>query len=231
MPKENFQPAQLADIKPEGEVKFSSQKFGFLVFPNVEELDLVGPWEIMNQWREKANGPQCLIVGETNDQITCSKGLRILPDYSFDTCPPLDYLLIPGGSGTRKEVDNPRLIQFVQSQASHSKHVIAVCTGAFILQKGGLLEGKKATTHWGSLSRLREFEEVEVVEKRYIEDDGVWTSAGVSAGIDLALAFVASIAGEKTAGLLQLHSEYYPTGKIYGKTRRNRLPKYIYDRE
>ncbi len=213
------------------EVKFTSQRFGFLVFPNVEELDLVGPWEIINQWREKAKGPQCLIVSETSDPITCAKGLRILPDYTFDNCPALDYFLIPGGLGTRREVDNPKLIQFVQSQASHSQHVISVCTGAFILQKAGLLEGKKATTHWNSLDRLRELEDVETLEERFVQDGKIWTAAGVSAGIDLALAFVASVAGENVAGLVQHHSEYYPTTKIYGKTRQNRLPKYIYDRK
>ncbi|HYY58659.1 MAG TPA: DJ-1/PfpI family protein, partial [Pyrinomonadaceae bacterium] len=185
--------------------------FGFLLFHDLEELDLVGPWEIVNVWRQYAGGPErCLTVSQTGGETRCAKGMRIIADYDFKDCPPLDYLLIPGGQGTRREVDNTELLDFVRKQAGACREVLSVCTGAFILQAAGLLEGKRATTHWGSLDRLRAFGEVTVEEKRFVRDGHVWTAAGVSAGIDLALALVADQAGLEAAGKVQLYAEYYP---------------------
>jgi transcriptional regulator GlxA family with amidase domain len=168
-------------------------------------------------WGEFYDGPeQRLTISQSGDQVLGAKGLRIVPDYSFDSCPPLDCLLIPGGWGTRKEVTNQELVEFVKKQASSCKQVLSVCTGAFILQAAGLLKGKKATTHWRSLDRLREFQEVSVIEKRFVRDGNIWTAGGISAGIDLALAFVADQAGEEVAGKVQLHAEYYPDNSKYG---------------
>ena len=194
-------------------------KFGFLLFPDLEELDFVGPWEIIGVWGEFFEGPEHrLTISQSGDEVQCAKGLRIVPDYSFDSCPPLDYLLIPGGWGTRKEVANKELIKFVKEKAESCKHVLSVCTGAFILQAAGLLEGKRATTHWRSLDRLREFQEVTVMEQRLVRDGNLWTAAGISAGIDLALAFVADQGGEEGAGKVQLHAEYYPDNAKYGSS-------------
>ena len=191
--------------------------FGFLLFPDLEELDLVGPWEMISMWSQYLDGPKtCLMIAETNEPVRCSKGMVIQPHASFKTAPLLDYLLIPGGIGTRAEVNNKQLIDFVAKQAKHCKAVLSVCTGAFILQASGLLEGKKATTHWLSLDRLRESVSVEVIEERIVKDGNVWTSSGVSAGIDLALEFIKHTAGEKVAGKVQSFSEYYPSGKKYG---------------
>lgn len=192
--------------------------FGFLVFPDVEELDFIGPWEIIGMWSKHYQGPECnLIVSQSGGVVLCAKGLKVVADYSFETCPPLDYLLVPGGQGTRREVDNPALLAFVQEQAQTCRQVLSVCTGAFILQAAGLLAGVKATTHWRSLDRLRAFPEVEVHEKRFLQEGKVWTAAGVSAGIDLALALVAHKAGEETAGNIQLAAEYYPLPRRYGR--------------
>ncbi|WP_432452360.1 MULTISPECIES: DJ-1/PfpI family protein [unclassified Agarivorans] len=191
--------------------------FGILVFDQVEELDFVGPWEMLTMWRKNANGPEnCIIVNETLDPVTCAKGLSINPHASFSSCPPLDYLLIPGGEGTRTEVDNPVLIDFVANQAKNCKAVLSVCTGSFVLHAAGLLSGKKATTHWQSLERLRALGDVTVVEQRYVQDGNVWSSAGVSAGTDLMLAFIANVAGETTAGQIQFAAEYYPSSVKYG---------------
>jgi transcriptional regulator GlxA family with amidase domain len=107
------------------------------------------------------------------------------------------------------------LIDFVSSQAKTCKAVLSVCTGAFILHGAGLLSRKKATTHWGSLKRLRALCDVEVVEDRYVQDGNVWSSAGVSAGIDLMLAFIASVAGPEAAGKVQFSAEYYPSTVLY----------------
>jgi transcriptional regulator GlxA family with amidase domain len=191
--------------------------FGILVFDEVEELDFLGPWEMLTMWSKVADGPSsCLVVAQTMGPLTCAKGLSINPHVSFSDCPPLDYLLVPGGQGTRKEVGNPVLLDFVATQAKGCKAVLSVCTGAFVLHAAGLLAGKTATTHWGQLGRLRELGDVKVVEERYVQDGSIWSSAGVSAGIDLMLAFIASVAGEDAAGKVQFSSEYYPSSVRYG---------------
>ncbi|MDM0054743.1 DJ-1/PfpI family protein [Variovorax fucosicus] len=191
--------------------------FGILLFDEVEELDFVGPWEMLTMWSKVAEGPSnCSVVAQSLGPVRCAKGLSVNPHFSFSDCPPLDYLLVPGGQGTRTEVGNQVLLDFVAAQAKTCKAVLSVCTGAFILHAAGLLSGKKATTHWGSLERLRALGDVEVVEERYVEDGGVWSSAGVSAGIDLMLAFIASVAGHDAAGKVQFSAEYYPSAVRYG---------------
>ena len=131
--------------------------FGFLAFPGLEELDLVGPWEMISVWSRFLGGPEpCLLVAGTKDPVVCAKGMSLNPHASFDECPRLDYLLVPGGQGTRQQVDNARLIRFVTEQAAGCQAVLSVCTGAFILHRAGLLAGRRATTHWNSLARLRE---------------------------------------------------------------------------
>lgn len=191
--------------------------FGIAVFNQAEELDFVGPWEMLTMWSKFADGPEnCVIIAQTLDTITCAKGLSINPHVSFADCPTLDYLLIPGGQGTRQEVNNRVLLEFVAQQARNCKALLSVCTGAFVLHAAGLLSGKKATTHWASLDRLRALGDVEVVEQRFVQDGNVWTSAGVSAGTDLMLAFIASAAGEEAAGKVQFAAEYYPSSIKYG---------------
>lgn len=98
----------------------------------------------------------------------------------------------------------------------------------FLLHRAGLLSGRKATTHWNSLDRLRDLGDVRVVEKRFVRDGNVWSSSGVSAGVDLALAFIASVAGDEVAGKVKLGTEYFPSGRLYGSAHNNpRAPAYI----
>jgi transcriptional regulator GlxA family with amidase domain len=203
--------------------------FGVLVFADAEELDFVGPWEMFAMWKKVADGPEnCLVVAESMAPVACAKGLSVNPHASFEDCPPLDVLLVPGGQGTRKEVGNPMLVDFVARQARNCHSVLSVCTGSFILHAAGLLSGRRATTHWGSLDRLRALGDVEVVEQRWVRDGNVWTAAGVSAGIDLALAFIASTAGEDAAGKVQMAAEYYPCGRNYGSyTGHAQAPAYV----
>ena len=201
---------------------------GILVFPQVEELDAIGPWEMFMMWHQVANGPSCHIVAQTLDPVVCAKGLTIVPHRSFDTCPALDVLLVPGGQGTRAEVHNPRLLAFVAEQARGCQAVLSVCTGSFVLHAAGLLVGRKATTHWASLDRLRALGDVEVVEERFTRDGPVWCSAGVCAGIDLALRFIAEVAGEAAAGQVQLAAEYVPSDRVYGDIRQHpKAPRYL----
>jgi len=203
--------------------------FGFLLFNDLEELDLVGPWEIISVWSKHFSGPtNCLMIAEKDDPVKCFNGMVITPHISFANAPKLDYLLVPGGMGTRKEVENKSLIDFVANQAKNCKVVLSVCTGSFILFSAGLLKSKKATTHFTMLDKLRNLKDVEVVEKRFVKEGKVWTSAGVSAGIDMALELIAEEAGGETAGKVQLYAEYYPAGARYGTAHKEpQAPAYI----
>ncbi len=193
------------------------QKFGVLIFPQAEELDFVGPWEMLTMWSRHAGGPaHCLLVAQSLQPVVCAKGMSVNPHVDFASCPPLDALLIPGGQGTRTEVGNAVLINFVKAQAASCQALLSVCTGSFVLHAAGLLQGRKATTHWGSLARLRELPGVQVVEERFVQDGHIWSSAGVSAGIDLMLAFINATAGAEAAGKTQFGAEYYPDGRRYG---------------
>jgi transcriptional regulator GlxA family with amidase domain len=203
--------------------------FGVLLFPGVEELDFAGPWELLRLWSRFAGGPErCVLVAERGEAIACANGLRVLPDCDFAGCPPLDALLVPGGPGTRREVDNTRLVGFVADRARHCRAVLSVCTGSFVLHRAGLLAGRRATTHWGSLDRLRALPGVTVIEQRWVRDGDVWTSAGVSAGMDMMLAYIAELGGRDAAGRVQFAAEYYPDAVMYGRHEaHDKAPAYL----
>jgi transcriptional regulator GlxA family with amidase domain len=203
--------------------------FGILIFPDVEELDFVGPWEMLGMWSKFAGGPEHhFIVAQSLEPVICAKGLSVNPHVSFQECPQLDFLLVPGGQGTRQEVDNPVLINFITKQARQCQAMLSVCTGSFLFHQAGLLSGKKATTHWNLVDRLRALGDVTVVEERFVRDGNIWSSAGVSAGIDLMLAFIADISGEETAGKVQFAAEYYPSAKRYGAAHESPMaPHYL----
>ena len=204
-------------------------KFGILVFNQVEELDFAGPWELLTLWSKHGGGPEnCLLIAETKSPVICSNGMSVNPQVSFEDCPGLDYLLVPGGIGARQQVNNRVLVEFVASQARHCQALLSVCTGCFILHAAGLLSGKRATTHWVALERLRALDDVQVVEERYVRDGNIWTSAGISAGMDLMLAFIADVAGAAAAGQVQSQAEYYPAMNRYGDfERQKQAPAYL----
>jgi transcriptional regulator GlxA family with amidase domain len=193
-----------------------TRTFGFLMFPKFEELDLIGPWEMATMWRDYARGPSCLTISENGGLITCAKGLKTTADVSFADCPALDYLLVPGGFAAFDEMRNARLLAFVRERAATASHVLSVCTGSFILHAAGLLDGRCATTHWKARDDMRKLPGVTVLDDRWVRDGNVWTSAGVSAGMDLALGFIEAIDGAKAAGSVQKNAEYYPDGRVYG---------------
>lgn len=203
-------------------------KFGFLIFPGLEELDLVGPWEMISIWGKSLQGPETrLMVAESREPVICANGMSLNPHVTFAECPQMDYLLVPGGEGTRQQMNNEVLIRFVTEQAKGCQAVLSVCTGSLILRRAGLLAGKRATTHWSAFSRLAELGNVEIQQERFVQDGNIWTSAGVSAGIDLALAFIESVAGEEVAGKVQFGAEYYPSGRLYGAFHKSpRAPAY-----
>lgn len=191
---------------------------GILIFPDVEILDFSGPYEVLaavrldeTRRREEASPFAILLVAETLDPIRTKGGLRVLPDVTLDECPGLDWLIVPGGWGVRKEIHNSRLIEWIRDRGQAAGLVASVCTGAMLLGKAGLLAGKRATTHISSLDWMRaEFPDVTVVEElRWVEDGKVISSAGVSAGIDMALHLVEKTFGPKVARATADHMEYH----------------------
>ena len=183
---------------------------GIVVFPDVEELDFVGPLEALGAMAFIDRGWQVVTIAEAGGRVRARHGLSVNVDHSFADAPPLDVLLVPGGQGTRQEVDNPRMIEFVREAGANARYVTSVCTGAFILHRAGFLSGRRATTHWGAIGQLRELGDVEVVEERFVQNGNVITAAGVSAGIDMALYLASLLTDRQTAQNVQKLMEYYP---------------------
>lgn len=193
-----------------------TKTIGIILFPEVEDLDFAGPLEVLGNMALMDRDWQVVTIAETTN-VKTTYGLKIAVDYGFEDAPPLDVLLVPGGLGTRREVDNPKMIQFVREAGSRASFVTSVCTGAFILHRAGFLSGKRATTHWGATAQLRELGDVEVMEERFVQAGNVITSAGVSAGIDMALHLVSLLTDATTAQNVQKMMEYYPKPPTFEK--------------
>jgi len=148
---------------------------------------------------------------ERPEPVRCNKGMRVVPDCTFADAPPLDVVLVPGGMGTRIEVENPVLIEWLRAAGKRCTWVTSVCTGALLLHEAGFARGRRVTTHWAFVETLRARGDVTVLERiRYVRDGNVVTSAGVSAGIDMALWLVGQMHGEEFARGVQRYIEYDP---------------------
>lgn len=201
--------------------------FGILIYPGVEELDFQGPWEMVGMWQKYAGGPKPLLLARSLDPVPCAHGMRVLPDHTLADAPPLTQLLVPGGFAALDEMKRADITGFVSRSAAAGATLLSVCSGSFILQAAGVLQGRRACTNWKAIAPLRQTG-VEVLEERYTHDGPVWTSAGVSAGIDMLLAYIAATQGEETASTVQLHAEYFPEGRIYGTARQAQpVPAYL----
>jgi transcriptional regulator GlxA family with amidase domain len=193
---------------------------GIVLFENIEVLDFCGPFEVfaatrLNEARRREEPPpfEIWLVAETNAPVVTSGGMKVIPDHTFETCPRLDILVVPGGWGTRRELNNPAMLAWLRLRAPEVEILTSVCTGAMLLGAAGLLDGRRATTHWRSLDWMREsFPAVTVEYDQHVVEDGpVLTSAGISAGIDMALKVVARYHGEAVARATARHMEYpYP---------------------
>ncbi|MGH0037218.1 MAG: DJ-1/PfpI family protein [Myxococcota bacterium] len=185
---------------------------GILLFPDAEELDWAGPWEVFSMAAAGRDDLRVLTVARSTEPVRCAKGLRVLPDHAFDDCPALDLVLVPGGQGTRKEIDNPVLLEWLAAVGAECEWVTSVCTGSLLLHGAGLARGKRVTTHWGFIDALRErAADLEVLDQvRYVRDGRLVTAAGVSAGIDMSLWLVGRIFDVERARATQRAMEYDP---------------------
>lgn len=200
------------------------KRVGIVIFDEVEVLDFCGPYEVFSvtrinseKRREEPSPFEVILVAEHDKPVVTTGGMRVLPDTTYATCPPLDILLVPGGWGTRKEMHNPTLLTFVNAQAAQVETLTSVCTGALVLGNAGLLDGLRATTHWRSLDWMQElFPNVTVDSVSQVVEQGyVLTSAGISAGIDMALTVVKNYCGEAVARTTARHMEYpYPESTV-----------------
>jgi len=171
---------------------------GILVFDEVEELDFVGPLEVFGMAARFGADCETLVIAHQPEYVRCRHGLQVVPDCILQEAPALDLLIVPGGLGARTHArENPQILEFVRRQRGT---VVSVCTGALILAAAGMLDGLSATTHHSSLDLLREYGQITIQEgTRFVMHERVATSAGVTAGIDLALALVAREWGHSVA--------------------------------
>ena len=188
---------------------------GIFIFNDVEVLDFTGPFEVFFITRKQEGGEKqylysvCLI-GLTDGAITTRGGMEVRPHFSINSHPQLDRLIIPGGYGTRQLMHDESLINWLGSFNPRSTRLASVCTGSLLLASAGHLDGKSATTHWTVLDMMEEtFPKVKVDRNRHvIIDEEVFTSAGISAGIDLALQMVRLDFGDLQANWTARHMEY-----------------------
>ena len=180
-------------------------EIGFLVFSRVQQLDLTGPYEVLASWPRA----RTRLVSKTLEPVASVTGLALRPDATFETCPRLDVICVPGGAGINALLADEETLDFLRRQAEGARFVTSVCTGALVLGAAGLLIGKRATTHWASHHLLAAFGAIPVRE-RIVRDGKLMTGGGVTAGIDFGLALLAELAGKEVAEVVQLNLEYAP---------------------
>ena len=194
---------QMEDLKAQNEKLI----LGMVVFDRFQLLDTFGPLEMFGSLKDKVS---IVMIGEKHGLVKSSAGPAVAVDYTFEDAPKLDIIMIPGGGGTRVEVNNAPFLKAVKKLAEHAQHVASICTGAAVLAKTGLLDGKNATTnkrafHWVETQG----QQVHWVKKaRWVEDGKYFTSSGVSAGTDMALALIAKLFDEDTAYQVANRAEY-----------------------
>lgn len=177
----------------------------FVLFPNLTQLDFTGPLQVLS----RLPGAELHLVAASLAPVTTDAVLTLNPTTVFDECPPVDVLCIPGGFGVDDAINDPALMEFVRREGARAKYVTSVCTGAFVLGAAGLLNGKRATTHWAYHDELGKTGAI-AVRERVVRDGNLFTGGGVTAGIDFALTLAAEIAGGAVAQAIQLGLEYDP---------------------
>lgn len=204
------------------------KKIGILLYPNVQPMDVIGPWEVLAMWKNILNAAvELLLVAEKPGVVDCDSQIQLTAHVDFAHCPQLDFLIVPGGRGRLVEVNNSKLISFIQQQAISCEKIISVCTGTFLLQQAGLLENQCCTTYWRALPELKKLQSNNIVEERIVKNAKLWLAGGVTSGIDLALALIQEITDTETAGKVQLLLEYFPNHQVYATpTTAATLPPY-----
>jgi transcriptional regulator GlxA family with amidase domain len=197
--------------------EITTQTVGILIFDEVEVLDFCGPFEVFasasapgEDARDERRLFSVVTIAEEQRTIRCRGGLLVQPHHTIANHPPLDILVVPGGYGTRRELTNPAILNWIEAQNATTSLTTSVCTGAYLLAETHLLDGKRATTHWAGIDWLRDnYPAITVLNDTRVVDEGhIITSAGVSAGIDMALHVVARLHGQSVADETARGMEY-----------------------
>jgi len=183
----------------------SSLRIGGLIFPEIDQADFTGPFEVLSRLPDS----EFLVIGANLEPIRDAKGLILTPEITFDDTPTLDVLLVPGGPGVNVLMEDELTLNFLRHQAAGARLVLSVCTGALLLGAAGMLQGRRATTHWASHHLLPLFGALPQ-SARVVVDGHLVTAAGVTSGIDAALQVAAILCGEQIAQEIQLAMEYAP---------------------
>jgi cyclohexyl-isocyanide hydratase len=195
---------------------------GFLLFPNLTQLDLTGPYEIISSMP----GAEAVLLWKTLDPVRAERGLTILPTETFAACDRLDLLCVPGGPGINPLLEDAETLEFIRRIARDARYVTSVCTGSLVLGAAGLLRGRRAACHWMSRHLLPAFGALPVAD-RVAVDGNIITGGGVTAGIDFGLRVVAEIHGQKVAEAVQLGVEYAPAPPFNAGTPATAAPELV----
>lgn len=182
-----------------------SFRFGILCFPGVQQLDLTGPYEVF----ASARNTKVDLVWKTTEPVRASTGLWLTPNATYKDAPEYDLICVPGGGGVNPLLTDEETLDFVRAQAKTARFVTSVCTGSLVLGQAGLLNGKRAATHWNAMDLLQRFGAI-AVEDRVVRDGNLITAGGVTSGIDFGLSVVAELMGRDEAEIIQLSLEYAP---------------------
>jgi len=192
-----------------------SRTLAILIFDEVEVLDFCGPFEVFSVASRFVDPPafRVLTVSEMAGSISTRGGLSVNPHHQFSDCPQPDILLVPGGQGTRKEMHNATIIDWIKQVSLKSEMVLSVCTGALLLAKAGLLDGLEATTHHSALDLLRQIAPKTTVhtDRRFVDNGRIVCSAGIAAGIDMSLHIVGRLLGQEVSQKTSVQMEYPPS--------------------
>ncbi|TIX86524.1 DJ-1/PfpI family protein [Rhizobium sp. P44RR-XXIV] len=180
-------------------------RFGLLAFPGVQQLDLTAPYEVF----ASMDDAEVHLVWKDRSPVISATKLVLQPTTTFADCPQLDVICVPGGSGVNALLEDETVLAFIRKQAEQARFVTSVCTGALVLGAAGLLEGKKATTHWNAKDFLAGFGAI-ATPGRVVRDGNIFTAGGVTAGIDFGLTIVAALRDREEAETIQLSLEYAP---------------------
>lgn len=191
---------------------------GIVLFADVEELDAIGPWEVLSYWAQTypTDGYDVSCISASGGLVRCAKGLVVRADHSFATAPPFEVLVYPGGLGTRPQLHDQAQLDWVRRQRDRVPLMTSVCTGSLVYAAAGLLSNRPATTHWRSLDLLAQLDPTIEVRPhdRFVDDGDVITSAGISAGIDMALHLVKRLAGADRAREVKRGIQYDPSPPV-----------------
>ena len=184
------------------------------LYDGTEELDFAGPWEVLAAWATQwpDDDVEVLTVSRTAEPVTCAKGLRVLADHTWESAPPIDVLVYPGGIGSRRELADAETLDLLRGLRETGTLMTSVCTGALVFAAAGLLRDRPATTWWGALDRLAELDPTIELrpDDRFVDSGEVVTAAGVSAGIDMALHLVARLHSVDRARDVRRYIQYNP---------------------